>query len=189
MNPPDPSDLELVRRAATDAAAFGQLYDRYFDQIYAYAASRLRHREEAEDVTSEIWLKALRSLSSFRPKRPESVIAWLFAIARNCVTDAFRRNRPLHSLDLEEVTSLTSDDEHPADTLTRRQNFLEIAAWLEQLPRQQAHCLRLRFYGGLKNTEIAELERIGEKTVAAHVSRGLQTLRNRSLSPSAHDSL
>jgi RNA polymerase sigma-70 factor (ECF subfamily) len=177
MHPPDLSDYELIHAAKKDSLAFGQLYDRYIHRIYAYTASRIMHREEAEDITSDIWFKALKALPSFYPKREESIIAWLFTIARNCVQDAYRRQRPLESIDTEEVEMIASNEENPAHLLDRQHIFSLLSAALDTLPSQQAHCLRLRYYGGLKNIEISLIERLHEKTVAAHVSRGLQALR------------
>lgn len=171
------SDTDLVIKAKNDPNAFGQLYDRYIDRIYAYTACRLMHREEAEDVTSEIWLKVLKALPAFRPKREESVVAWLFAIARNSVHDAHRRLRHIESLDTDEVTVIESNHEHPSHSIDCKKSFMRITSALDTLPRQQAHCLRLRFFGGLKNVEISELENMREKTVAAHISRGLQAIR------------
>jgi len=77
----------LVRRAQQrDQEAFAQLYEENFDKIYRYVVLRIGSKTEAEDMTQQVFLNALQSISSFRWKGvPFS--AWLFRIARNQVVD------------------------------------------------------------------------------------------------------
>ena len=77
----------LIRRAQQqDQQAFAQLYEEHFDKIYRYVVLKIGSRTEAEDITQQVFLKALRSVSSFRWKgTPFS--AWLFRIAHNQVVD------------------------------------------------------------------------------------------------------
>ncbi len=180
MTSDPPSDADLIARAAGDPEAFGQLYDRYVRNVYAYVASRLPCRLEAEDVTSEIWMKVLENVGRFRPRREESVIAWIFAIARNAVTDAHRR-RTHEAVDDEELVAIEDESPDPAQALSRRQEFLAAQVRIDELPPAQAQCVRLRFYAGLRNQEIAALEGLSEKTVAAHISRGIAAIRSASL--------
>jgi len=81
----------LVQRAQQrDQGAFAQLYEGYFDRIYRYVVLRIGNEMEAEDVTQQVFLNALRSISSFRWKGvPFS--AWLFRIAHNQVVDYLRK--------------------------------------------------------------------------------------------------
>jgi RNA polymerase sigma-70 factor, ECF subfamily len=92
--PEDPggSDSELVARAKRgDAQAFGLLYRRYLDQVYDFAAHRLDSREAAEDATQAIFLRAVTSLDHCRNE--QLFAGWLFAIARNVITDSYRSRR------------------------------------------------------------------------------------------------
>lgn len=81
----------LVRRTQQrDQEAFGQLYEANFNKIYRYVVLRIGNEMEAEDVTQQVFLNALRSISSFRWKGvPFS--AWLFRIAHNQVVDYLRK--------------------------------------------------------------------------------------------------
>jgi len=82
----------LVARAKRgDGEAFAQLYRRYLDEVYGFVASRLSDREAAEDATQMIFFRALQSLESCR--EDAAFPGWLFAIARNVVTDRYRANR------------------------------------------------------------------------------------------------
>src|SRR5579859_2883490 len=91
-------ESDLVERAKRDPGAFGELYDRHFNQIYRFVYSRVRDQSAAEDVTSEVFLKALRGIGRYQDTgRPFS--AWLYQIAVNAVNDRYRSLRPTEDID------------------------------------------------------------------------------------------
>jgi RNA polymerase sigma-70 factor (ECF subfamily) len=107
---PSPVVADLVVRAKSgDGEAFGQLYDHYIGEVYAFVAARLANREAAEDVTQTIFVRALQSLASCRDDA--AFAGWLFAIARNIITDTYRGNRFR-----PEAWNETLDSEDPALT-------------------------------------------------------------------------
>src|SRR5713226_7269455 len=86
-------EADLARRAkAGDRKAFAALYDLHVDAVYRYAFYRVRSDAEAEDVTSEVFHRALVAMPRFEPRRP--FLAFLYTIARNVVVDRARRARP-----------------------------------------------------------------------------------------------
>lgn len=87
----------LVVAAQADQQHFGAIYDRYVAPIYRYCYVRLGSRQEAEDATSEVFLKALVGLHTYRGG---TFGAWIYRIARNSVIDSLRRRRPDLPLDL-----------------------------------------------------------------------------------------
>ena len=88
-----PDERSLVERAKTDPGAFGELYDRYFHQMYRFVFSRMRDQTAAEDVTSEVFIKALKGIPRYQDTgRP--FVAWLYQIAVNTVADRYRSSRP-----------------------------------------------------------------------------------------------
>src|SRR5437899_6884610 len=96
---PDFEERELVERAKEDPDAFGALYDRYFPQIYRFAYSRVRDQSLAEDVTSEVFFKALRNIKRYTYSgHPFS--SWLYQITLNAVADHYRGQHG--EVDLEE---------------------------------------------------------------------------------------
>jgi RNA polymerase sigma-70 factor (ECF subfamily) len=122
----------LVARAKRgDGEAFGALYDHYVGQVYAFVAVRLTNQEEAEDMTQTIFVRALRSLATCR--EDAAFAGWLFAIARNSITDAYRagRTRPETLDDTYEVEDPTLT---PEETLLQ-QNDARV------LNEARAHCL------------------------------------------------
>jgi len=85
-----PNELALVARATAEPAAFAAIYDHYFPRVYNYVRYRVRDVETADDITAQVFERALVSIGSYRPERaPFS--AWLFAIAHNpiSINDSF----------------------------------------------------------------------------------------------------
>lgn len=80
---------DVIERAKEDPEAFGILYDRYVDALYRYVYSRVSHHTHAEDVTAEVFHRALKGLGQYRDEgRPFA--SWLIGIARHVITDHFR---------------------------------------------------------------------------------------------------
>src|SRR5881628_2778450 len=80
-----------VRASKGDPAAFGLLYDRHVSAVYRYVFYRVRDDAEAEDLTSDVFMKALRAIPRYEPR--QAFLAWLYRIARNAVIDRSRRTR------------------------------------------------------------------------------------------------
>ena len=108
----------LVQRAKQhDQEAFAQLYEEHFDKIYRYVALRIGDETEAEDMTQQVFLNALQSISSFKWKGiPFS--AWLFRIAHNQVIDYLRKKAKHATAPLDE--SLASSDTDPEAMAERK---------------------------------------------------------------------
>ena len=167
-------ECELARRARGDRAAFGELYDRYLGPVYGYVYRRLRNPEEAEDVTSLIFTKALAAIASFRDDAP-SFRAWLFGIAHNAVVDAVRRRRPNVPLDAD-GHGHASVVMGPEELAMRRDDLDRLAMLLARLPPEQAWLVELRL-AGLTDREIAEV--LGRSHGAIRIAqyRALKQLR------------
>ena len=109
------SDEILAARAATDPAAFAELYNRYVARIDGYCRQRLHSADLAEDATHQIFLRALESLQ----KHPvDNVAAWLFTIAHNECIDRYRRHRahvPIETaVEMEGIERSPEDGSSPA---------------------------------------------------------------------------
>jgi RNA polymerase sigma factor (sigma-70 family) len=82
----DHDEQALIEAAQADPARFVDLYERYFHRVYAYVVRRTRSRAEAEDITSDVFERALVNLSKFE-WRGVPMVAWLFRIAANAMAD------------------------------------------------------------------------------------------------------
>ncbi|HXN57139.1 MAG TPA: sigma-70 family RNA polymerase sigma factor, partial [Candidatus Angelobacter sp.] len=171
---PEFEERELVERAKQDPDAFGALYDRYFPQIYRFAYSRVRDQSLAEDVTSEVFFKALRNIKRYTYSgHPFS--SWLYQITLNAVADHYRG---LHGeVDLEEGSSLPSTAPAVVDEVVRRDRSRRIWAAIDQLPRQQRAAMVLKFSEDRKIEEIAQILGKSSGAVKLLLHRAVERLR------------
>ncbi len=163
----------LVKRAQKgDLDAFGVLYQRYVDRVYRYMCVRLGDPAEAEDLTAEVFLRALEKLDSFR-WRGVPFGAWLFRLAHNIAVDYWRKRRPLHSLDA--VSAGHNGDVEKR--LEREALIQEIRDALELLTPLQQQVLTLRFAAGLSIAETARVMGKKEGAVKNLQHKALKALR------------
>lgn len=176
-----PKDIEyekdLVRRASHDPKAFRTLYELYFNRVYSYVATRVDHHQDAEDLVSDIFVQIIEGLDRFNNRYEFSFAAWVFTIARNTVIDFYRkRSRTVQEMALTTVNDLPTFKFDPAAVLIERENHSELRTLLQYLPGRRREVVMLRYFGGLRNQEIAAIMGIDERTVASHLSRGLKDL-------------
>lgn len=169
-------EVELVRRAAVDAAATAVLYQRYVVRVYRFLRVRCSSRDEAADLTQQVFLKMAEALPRYR-ERGAPFAAWLFRIARNAAIDHVRRHRvtvPWHSL-----TQAAAPDDVEAWVLDR-ETRVRVAALLAALSTDERELLSLRFAAGLSSREIAAVVGGSEAAVKKRLTRTIQRLKERS---------
>ncbi|NDJ84720.1 MAG: sigma-70 family RNA polymerase sigma factor [Chloroflexi bacterium] len=170
---------DLVARAAYEAEAFRDLYNHYFPKVYAYVAYRVQHRQDTEDLVSEIFLVVTERIHDFEYRGENTFSAWIFKIAFHVVS-RFRRQQarqPLASLD--SLPEIKGNDLLPDQTIMRKERFLELVRLVDTLPPRRQEVITLRYFAGLRNQEIAQVLGLDERTVASHISRGLKQLYQR----------
>jgi RNA polymerase sigma-70 factor (ECF subfamily) len=165
--------VELARGGDTDA--FGMLYDHYHTSVYRFVYYKVGSVALAEDLTSETFFRALRSMSSFR-WQGKDFGAWLMTIARNLTTDHFKAGRTR----LEHAT----EDMSPHDATTDGPEGAVLAALtnevlldkLRELPDEQQECLIMRFLQGLSIAETATVLGRSDGAVKQLQLRGVRNL-------------
>jgi RNA polymerase sigma-70 factor, ECF subfamily len=172
------NEFELAARAATDAEAFSVLYDFYFPRVWSYVIRRVSHRQTAEDLTSQVFLKVVEALPRRRNDGPFG--AWVFRIATNTLIDHYRVASRRPSEALEEVEAVASGDAQPDEVAEARLQFGMIEKILAELPERDRRIVGLKFFGGLSNREIAEVEGIAENNAGVVVHRALEKIRKQS---------
>jgi RNA polymerase sigma-70 factor (ECF subfamily) len=165
----------LVNRAQQgDKEAFAQLYENHFDKIYRYVALKIGNKIEAEDVTQQVFLNALQSISSFKWKgTPFS--AWLFRIAHNQVIDYLRKEKKRTAVPLDE--SLTSHDNSPQLVAEHKLDIEQLIAATKQLTQAQREVISLRFAGELSIAQVAKVMGKSEGAVKALQHEAIVALR------------
>ncbi len=169
-------DEALARRAtAGDAEAFGSLYDRYVDAVYRYVYYRVGNEAEAEDVTSDVFFKALRAMPRYQPRQP--FLAWLYRIARNSVIDRARRLRP--QISFEDALAHAGADRivDPDVALERLSDSVALRSAIAQLTPLQQDVIILRYVEGLDTKAIGRIIGRRDGTVRGIEFRALGALR------------
>jgi RNA polymerase sigma-70 factor, ECF subfamily len=161
----------MIEAAQRDRAAFAPLYERYVDQIFAYAHTLTRNRELAEDVTASTFAKAIEDLPRFE-WRGVPYSAWLYRVAANVV--ARQARRPAW-LDLDEHQPI--DAEGPEQIVERRDREAAVRDAVATLPDDQRQAVLLRFGGDLRNREIGEIMGRSEGAVKLLTFRAMTSLR------------
>jgi len=170
-----PDEESLVRRAQQhDQQAFAQLYEEHFDKIYRYVALRIRDRAEAEDITQQVFLKALRSISSFRWKGI-AFSAWLFRIAHNQMVDYLRKKTKQAAVPIDEVQVSVSSD--PQLLLEQRLNIEQLISATKRLTEAQREVISLRFAGELPIAQVARVMGKSEGSIKALQHSAIVALR------------
>jgi len=146
----------LVRRAQQgEPEAFAQLYEAHFDKMHRYIVLRVRNQADAEDLTQQVFLKALESIGSYR-WRGMPFSSWLFRIAHNQVVDHFRKRRKeKRTLPLDEARTVSGAD--PALLAEQRLRLEQLAVAYQQLTEAQREVISLRLAGGLSVAETAKV--------------------------------
>ena len=146
--------VELAR--AGDAEAFGMLYDHYQGSVYRFLYYRVGSVALAEDLTSETFFRALRSMSSFR-WQGKDFGAWLMTIARNLTTDHFKASRTRLESTTEDMSPHDSATDGPEVAVLATLTNEALLAALKKLPPEQQECLIMRFLQGLSIAETAKV--------------------------------
>jgi RNA polymerase sigma-70 factor (ECF subfamily) len=171
----DEDRVLAVRASGGDVTAFGLLYDRHVDAIFRYVYYRVRDDAEAEDLTSDVFMRALKAMPRYEPR--QAFLAWLYRIARNAVIDRARRGGRQVSFE-DAIEHPTADQvvEPDAELLSRSDGDMLRKA-LGQLTPLQQEVLVLRFLEGYSTQEIAKIVGKREGTVRGIQFRAIGALR------------
>jgi RNA polymerase sigma-70 factor (ECF subfamily) len=173
----DSEVVALVQRAQRgDNAAFAQLYDRYLDAVYGYVQRRVGHRQTAEDLTGDVFMRAYRRLDQFE-WQGKDLRAWIMTIARNRVHDHFKSSL----VRLERSTEIDAQRHHdsrahgPEEVAEARDVARALGRALEQLKDDHREVIELRF---IHELSVAETAQTLKRTVGATKALQYRALRS-----------
>jgi len=168
-------EQELAQLAsAGDREAFGKLYDLYVKDLYRFIYYKTFHAQTTEDLTSQVFIKALNAISRFDESKG-SISSWLYAIARNTVIDHYRTTT--NDSSIEDVFDLSDgkDLDAQTDTLLKMEGVKEA---LSKLSAQQREIIVLRVWEQKSYQEIAELLSKSEAACKMQYARSLEKLQS-----------
>lgn len=170
--------MDSKQHVAPERARLVELYETQFERVARYIAVRIGNIDLAEDLASEVFVLALRSIGSYRDTGIP-MEAWLFKIAHNHVIDYFRkRNRRPGSVSLD-IAMFVPDIENPGDNLERLEEVQRLHQALSQLTEAQRQVLALRFGGELTSEQVAEI--LGKKAGAVREMQSAAIRKLRSI--------
>ena len=171
--------VALVNQArAGNRSALAQLADQFHQEIFRMIFYRIRSRVDAEDITQDVFLKAIQKISSV--KEAAKFRGWLFSIALNRVRD-FQRKKRFRSLFKKEdenieshpIEKTDSDQPEALAQVLQKDFWRQVGLILKKLPTMEREVFLLRFFDHLSIKEIAGVLKKNESTVKTHLYRAL----------------
>jgi RNA polymerase sigma-70 factor (ECF subfamily) len=157
--------------AGHDFVAF---YDEFLPQVYRYVRYRVADTATAEDLTATVFEKALRAWD--RRRKPDSVAAWIFRIARNAVSSHYRRQGRRLEVPLDSVAGRLATDGGPEEQVLSAERWARIRSGIRRLPARDQDIIALKFGSGLTNRAIAPIVGVTEGHVAVILHRAVRKL-------------
>ena len=164
-----------------DPEAFAKLYDLYARRIYSFVFFKVSNKEEAEDIASEVFLKAWHYISE--KKKVESFSGLLYRLARNCIVDLYRTRNRIHeretvSLDDFELGLQAGDEGKLNEDLGRQMEREKIIQALQKLKQEYREVITLRYVDELEISEISGITGRGAIAVRVTLHRALKKLKD-----------
>ena len=171
-------DRAAVEAARRDPRAFEALYRKYVAQVYNFALYELRDPHAAEDLTAQVFMRALAGLAHFpdQAEPPDSSFrVWLFQIARNAISNEKRRARRRPTAPLDAALEFAAADDVPAAAAERVELHRALAA-IDQLPTDRRRALLLRFVHEMSTREVSQVLGKSEGATRVLIHRSLQSV-------------
>jgi RNA polymerase sigma-70 factor (ECF subfamily) len=166
----------LIACQAGDLIRFGEIYDAYIRRIFAFIYLKTHHREIAEDLTSQTFIKALEAIGSFNRDKG-AFSTWIYRIARNTVIDHYRASRP--TTDIEDAWDLAAPDAELPRTTDIAMAVDRIRPHLADLSPIQRDIVTMRLWQDLPYSDIAEALGMSEAACKMSFSRSMRSLRDK----------
>lgn len=168
-------DLELIRKAQHNSLEFRALYDLYVDQIFRFIYYRVsQHQEVAEDLTAEVFAKALHALPKFRAQGyPYST--YLYQVARSVCADYYKKHKEVADISEIDIVDDASDSDRTYDAIDGSMMW----SIVQTLPVTLQELVRLRYGEDLSHEEIGKILGKSPGAVRTALSRAISELKKR----------
>ncbi len=172
------SDRELIENYKKgNKESFSVLYDKYVDKIFKFIYFKTSHRETAEDLCSQTFIKALEKLNDFGFNNNTYFSAWLYTIARNNVIDHYRKsNKSKNNLNIDDVWDVSDDTDILSDVEFKLKTE-SIAKYIKKLNSEQREIIMLKIFEELSYKEISEILDKNEGACKMSFCRAIKKLR------------
>jgi RNA polymerase sigma factor (sigma-70 family) len=172
------TQAQMVEKLGSSSAAlFAELYEEYLPKVYRYIIYRVSDVPTAEDLTSVVFEKALTNFNSY-DKRKAQFSTWVFTIARNTLTDYYRKHHNQATVTLEDPAVETLITPSPEAESERAEDAQHLQQCLTRLTAQEQEIIALKFGAEMTNRGIAAQLSLTESNVAVIVFRAVRKLRD-----------
>lgn len=166
------NELEVIQKAKENIQYFERIYSHYYTKIYTYIYYRVLNETVAEDISSNVFIKAIEKIKSFDSRKSSSIRPWLYTIAHNQIIDYFRN---------EKKQGNVVWDNGIKDALANKTENIEqrisISKTLQLLQPIQQQVLSLKYFEGFSNEEIAVIIGKSHQNTRVIISRALKAFK------------
>jgi len=168
---------KTVADSRSGIGGFTAIYEEHMAYVFRYINYRVGNRNEAEDLTSVVFEKALAAFGRY-DRRRAAPQTWLLTIARNTVTDHFRKSSKRKTMPLDDAVGVESADPSPPEETERREEYQRLQFCLAALPQREQEIISLKFGAELNNRQISSVVGLSENNVGTILFRAICKLRN-----------
>lgn len=169
-------DVQLAGWAKDDPTAFGELYTRYIKKIYNYVYYRTGNHQDAEDLTSRVFYRALAHIGGYTD-RGVPFSAWLYRIAHNLIANWHRDRERRKIIPLDDYMASDNDSNAPEVLTENMEETESLLDSIRDLPEDRQQLLILKFVERLSNAEIGAIMNRTEGAIKSLYHRTLLSLR------------
>lgn len=155
---------------------FTEFYNEYFPRVYNYVCYRVNNYCDADDLTSMIFYKLFEKRNFYHEDRAP-LFAWVFSIARNTVTDYYRRREHHIHTPLEVIEDIASPGLGPVDIAEYNEVRQQLKRALESLTDRERDLIALKFWSGMTNRDIAKVTGLSENNIGVILFRAMRHMR------------
>ena len=174
---PGGPDNQAGDRTRSRREEFEEMYDTCMPKVYRYVSYRTGNASIAEDITSDVFEKALKHFDSYQQEKA-SQSTWLMTIARNTITDHFRREGRVQVVREEDAPEEVSQEPGVGEQVERLEEVRQLRLCLAGLPQLDQDIISLKFGAGMNNREIARTLKVSESNVGTRLFRAVRRLRD-----------
>ncbi|MBX4191517.1 MAG: RNA polymerase sigma factor [Candidatus Doudnabacteria bacterium] len=165
---------DILKKAQKgDSQAFALIYDHFSPRIYKFIYFRVGHKEVAEDVLSDTFVKGWQKIQHVNS--PTALSAWLYQIAKNNIIDYYRIKK--ETIALDDVQDFLPDEVNPIDDTNLNFDQKRILAVMKELPQEQQEVIKYKFFEDLSNEEIAYVMNKSEGAIRVIQHRAISKLK------------
>lgn len=166
----------LADKAKYDKEAFGELYDYFFPRVYSFIFGRVKNAGQTDDIISTTFTKVFMRLNDYDSGRG-AFSTWIFRIAVNEMNNLFRAQKKLNEAGWEEFFDPADGRNTPEQQMLADEGSKSLLLALDKLSGREKRVVSLKYFTGVSNKEIAEMENMTANNVGVVLHRALDKLK------------